>query len=165
MTAPQHLAWNRPRDGAPLPCHPSHCPTCGHAISIEVHAGVTRDYCHGCARNRARAEMGLPALNYTVPVTYVEAPKHNGRWAGQPVRARNVGGPKPRKDRGIQRIHAKLPRFPHTACTQRELAQSLGVSEQAVNICLLRLEKAGKAARHKPVNARRAGWMWYRAAA
>ena len=150
-----------------LPCHPSRCPACGHVVSIDVHHGVTGDWCFGCERNRARAEMGLPALNYTPAASYVPVPaRRNGQFPGKPQRRpATKGGPKPRADRGIARVEGKLPRFPHTACTGRELAFSIGVSEQAVNACLLKLEKAGKAARHKPANARRAGWMWYRARA
>jgi hypothetical protein len=176
MTAPQHQAWNRPREGPPLPCHPSRCPACGDIISIEVHAGVTRDYCHGCERNRARADMGLPALDYTAPVTYEEAPRHNGPRVGQPVRTKPKDPSAPRATRITQtkayrqalhtRVIEKLPKYKHTACTTREIGASLGLYFKAAADVLHALKAQGRAESYLDYH-RRGGktLLWYRKAA
>lgn len=65
MTGLQRFPYARPRPE--LPCHPTHCAACGYTLALEVHGGVVHEHCAGCARNRQRAALGLPALTYERP--------------------------------------------------------------------------------------------------
>ena len=124
MTGLQRFPFARPRPA--LPCHPTHCPTCGHSIALEVRQGVVREHCAGCARNAQRAELGLPALSYERPVYRLPRTTRKAPTAT------------------VLRALVVVPMGARAAKTTNTLACALRKSRAATHNILHELEKAGR---------------------
>lgn len=146
----------------PLPRHTTRCTHCGYVVSLECQQGQIREWCYGCERNRARAGMRLPPLDFRPQATYVAEDRQYKNALRLPPAVKRRPAP---RGTGNTRVLAKLPISERTACHATEIAASLGVRRQAAEASLHILLAHGLAFQTEgphPRQKQRITTLWYK---